>query len=69
MHDHTDYGSKECQDSCLKHGTMNLKDLKNLSLPFFLKIIIIFLKYKLKNTGFVQSVIISKKERLGEQLP
>lgn len=66
MHDHTDYGSKECQGSCLKHGTMNLKDLKNLSLPF---LIIIFLKYRLKNTGFVQSVIISKKERHGEQLP
>lgn len=58
MHDHTDYGSKECQGSCLKHGTMNMKDLKNLSLPFLKKIIIFFLKYKLKNTGFVQSVII-----------
>lgn len=63
MHDHTDYGSKECQDSCLKHGTMNLKDLKNLSLPFLKNILLFFLSTNWKIQVLFSQWLFKKKKR------
>lgn len=63
MHDHTDYGSKECQDSCLKHGTMNLKDLKNLSLPFLKNILLFFLSTNWKIQVLFSQWLFQKKKK------